>query len=214
MKDQAGFTLIELLIALGIVAVIVTLSYETFNAVLRSTEQVDEQSEMDQMVRISMGIILNELKSAYWRSPSEASASAPFVFTGQDSQDGDEPADTLQFTALSHARVAEGTSDATVSILDYELVPDLESKTAVLMHTEETNYLSVSGKSLERYELAERVIGLNFRYFDGKEWSDEWSAADRRKLPRAVEIEILFKDSAGQERRFITQTDIPLGQTS
>lgn len=214
MRDQAGFTLIELLIALGLVAMIVTLSYETFNAVLRSTEQVDEQSDLDQMVRISMGTLSNELKSAYWHPPGDKSNSTPFVFIGQDNQNGDEPSDTLQFTVLSHARVAEGAADATVSILDYELVPDLETKTAVLMHTEETNYLSLSDKSLERYELAERVIGLNFRYFDGKEWSDQWSAADQRKLPRAVEIQILFKDSAGQVRRFITQTDIPLGQTS
>lgn len=214
MRDQRGFTLIELLVALGIVAVLVTLLYETFNAVLRSTQQTDEESELDQMARISMGIMTNELKSAYWRSPGNQPGATPFEFVGSDGLSGLGSSDTLRFTALSHARVQEGVADPTVSVLEYELIPVPETETAVLMHAEETNRLSLSQNSLERYELAERVIGLNFRYFDGKEWSDTWSAGDRKKLPKAVEIQILFKDYAGRERRFVTQTDIPLGQTS
>ncbi|MBI3812418.1 MAG: prepilin-type N-terminal cleavage/methylation domain-containing protein [Nitrospirae bacterium] len=212
MRGQRGFTLIELLVALGIVAVLVTLLYETFNAVLRSTQQTDEESELDQMARISMSIMANELKSAYWRPQGNPPGSTPFVFLGQDGLSATGSSDTLQFTALSHARVAEGMTDPLVSVLAYELVPVPETEMADLMHTEETNTLSLSENSLERYDLAERVVGLNFRYFDGKEWSDEWSAADRRKLPKAVEIQILMKDYTGRERRFITQTDIPLGR--
>ncbi|MBI3995647.1 MAG: prepilin-type N-terminal cleavage/methylation domain-containing protein [Nitrospirae bacterium] len=211
MRNQRGFTLLELLIALGIAAVVITLLYETFNAVLRSTRQVDEESEIDQMARISMGIMVTELKSAYWRPPGNQSQSTPFVFEGQDGLDGGDPSDTLRFTALSHARVDHGIADPTLSVLEYGLVPVPETEAAVLMHAEETNVLSLSEESLERYELAERVIGLNFRYFDGKEWSDQWSASDQKKLPKAVEIQLVLKDPAGRERRFITQTDIPLG---
>ena len=214
MKDQRGFTLIELLVALGIVAVLVTLLYQTFNAVLRSTQQVDAESEIDQTARISMGIMVNELKSAYWRLPGAQADSTPFEFVGEDGLTGIGSSDTLRFTALSHARVEEGVTDPIVSVLTYDLVPVPETETTVLMHEEETNLLSLSEGSLERYELAERVVGLNFRYFDGKEWSDEWSAGDLKKLPKAVEIQIFIKDDTGRERRFITQTDIPLGQTS
>jgi hypothetical protein len=199
---------------MGIVAVLVTLLYETFNAVLRSTQQTDEESEIDQMARISMGIMVNELKSAYWRPPGNLPGATPFEFVGQDGLGATGSSDTLRFTALSHARVAEGMTDPIVSVLAYDLVPVPETETAVLMHAEETNTLSLSQNSLERYELAERVVGLNFRYFDGKEWSDDWSAGDRKKLPKAVEIQIFLKDYTGRERRFITQTDIPLGQTS
>jgi general secretion pathway protein J len=213
-RQAGGFTLIELLVALGIVAVLVTLLYETFNAVLRSTQQTDEESEMDQMARISMAIMANELKSAYWRPPGNLPGATPFVFLGQDGLGATGSSDTLRFTALSHARVAAGMTDPVVSVLEYGLVPVLETEMTDLVHTEETNLLSLSESSLEQYELAERVIGLNFRYFDGKTWSDEWSAADRKKLPKAVEIQILFKDYTGRERRFITQTDIPLGQAS
>jgi len=214
VRGQRGFTLIELLVALGIVSVLVTLLYETFNSVLRSTQQTDEESEMDQMARISMDIMVNELKSVYWRAPGGQGDSSSLEFIGEDELTSIGDADTLRFTALSRARFQEGVTDPTVSVLEYELVPVPETETAVLMHTEETNLLSQSQNSLEKYELAERVTGLNFRYFDGTDWSDHWSAADKKKLPKAVEIQLVLKDYAGHERRFITQTDIPLGQTS
>jgi len=213
-NDPRGFTLLELLVALGIVAIVVTLLYETFNAVLRSTKEVDAESEIDQMVRISMERMTNELRSAYWRPSSGTGGPTVFMFVGQDSSDSDQPADTLQFTTLSYARVGEGSTDPTVTVVEYALVPDPETQTSVLMHREETVPLEPSENSLEEYELAESVIGLNFRYFDGQNWLDQWSDADKKRLPKAVEIQLIIKDYSGQERQFITQTDIPIGQAS
>jgi type II secretion system protein J len=213
-NDRRGFTLLELLVALGIAAVVITLLYETFNAVLRSTQLVDEESEIDQMVRISMERMTNELRSAYWRSPSETVGSSMFMFVGQDSIATDYPTDTLRFSTLSHARVSSKNADPTVSIVEYALVPVPETDTAVLMHREETTPLSPSASGLEEYELAESVVGLSFRYFDGKDWSEQWNDADKKRLPKAVEIQLIIKDRSGQERRFTTQTDIPIGQAS
>jgi len=211
-EDRRGFTLLELLVALGIAAVVITLLYETFNAVLRSTQLVDQESEIDQMARISMERMTSELRSAYWLPPTQAAGSSTFMFVGQDSIATDYPTDTLRFSTLSHARVSSGSADPTVSIVEYALVPVPESDTAVLMHREETTPLSPSASGLEEYELAESVVGLNFRYFDGKDWSDQWNDADKKNLPKAVEIQLIIKDHAGQERRFITQTDIPTSQ--
>lgn len=193
---------------------VITLLYESFNAVIRSTQLVDTESEIDQMVRISMERMTNELRSAYWQPPAAASGSTPFLFVGEDATESKYPTDTLQFSTLSHARVSTGTPDATVSIVEYALSPVDETDTAVLMHREETAPLSPSISSLEEYELAESVVGLNFRYFDGKEWTDQWSDTAKRRLPKAVEIQLIVKDRDGQERRFITQTDIPIGQAS
>jgi type II secretion system protein J len=204
---------LELLVALAIVVVVITLLYETFNAVLRSTQLVDEESEIDQMVRISMERMTNELRSAYWRPPSETAGSSTFMFVGQDSMASDYPTDTIRFSTLSHARVSSGNADPTVSIVEYALVPVPETDAAVLMHREETTPLSPSASGLEEYELAESVVGLSFRYFDGKDWAEQWNDADKRKLPKAVEIQLIIKDHAGQERRFTTQTDIPIGQS-
>ena len=208
--DQGGFTLMELLVALGIVAIMVTLLYETMNAVLRTTRQVEETAEIHQMARISMDIMADELRSSYWRKPEEGESSA-FIFYGKDGLLGGQSSDTLRFTTLSYAR---RVVDAHLSLLEYELVPVPNADTAVLMHREETNLLSLSNQSLEEYELADQVKGLNLRYFDGKDWVDEWSAVDRKRLPEAVEIKILFMDRTGRERSFITQTEIPVGRAS
>ncbi|HEY4484736.1 MAG TPA: prepilin-type N-terminal cleavage/methylation domain-containing protein [Nitrospiria bacterium] len=209
---QKGFTLIELLVALGIMAVLIVLVYETFNGVLRSVHQVDEATEIDQMARISLAVMTRELRSAY-RPPSVTAASgggAPpassSVFLGSDGLNGEHAADSLTFQAFSHA---SGAADPTLSGLTYDLVPDGETGTFFLMHREQVNLLSEGGA--EAYELAEGVVSLNFRYYNGKDWSDQWDDITNKDLPRAVEIEILFKDSAGGERRYGTQTDIPLG---
>jgi len=212
-NDRRGFTLLELLVALAIVAVVITLLYESFNAVLRSTQLVDEESEIDQMVRISMERITSELRSAYYGLPSQTAGSSTFMFVGQDSMASDYPTDTLRFSTLSHARVSSGNADPTVSIVEYSLVPVPETDTAVLMHREETTPLSSSASGLEEYELAESVVGLSFRYFDGKDWTEQWNDSDKKKLPKAVEIQLIIKDRAGQVRRFTTQTDIPIGQS-
>jgi type II secretion system protein J len=205
---------LELLVALGIAVVLVTLLYETFNAVLRSTQLVDQESEIDQMVRVSMERMTSELRSAYWRKSSDTGGASVFVFDGEDGLGTGQPADTLRFTTLSHARVIAGNTDPSVSIVEYTLIPGQETDTAVLVHREETSPLSPSVNSLEEYELGESVIGLNFRYFDGQDWFDQWNDADKQKLPKAVEIQLIVKDHGGQERRFTTQTDIPIGQAS
>lgn len=211
LGNAKGFTLLELLVALGIVAVLVTVLYETFSAVLQSTKQVEEVAEMDQMARISLGVLTNELRSAYWRSEGDQPTS--FIFIGMDGESGGRPSDTLRFTTLSQSRTGAGIGDPSLSEVEYELITVPGTETAVLMHREETNLLSLSEKTLEQFELAEQVSGLNFRYFDGENWADEWSASDQKRLPKAVEIQILFKDLTGRERPFTTQTDIPIGQT-
>ena len=213
MRNQTGFTLIEILVALAIVMVLVTILYETFNAVIRSIRQVEEVTEIDQMARISLSIISKELRSTYWGRPDPGGTLTPGIFIGLDGEDRGQPSDTLRFTALSNARASDGITDPSLSILEYELVPASNAETSVLIHREETNLMSLSGRSLEQFELAERVTGLNFRYYDGQEWKDEWTEADQNKLPKAVEIRIFFKDLAGRERQFITQTDIPIGRT-
>ena len=40
------------------------------------------------------------------------------------------------------------------------------------------------------------VVSLQFRYFDGRGWTDAWNSLDRKSLPAAVEIELQLADSS------------------
>jgi type II secretory pathway pseudopilin PulG len=40
------------------------------------------------------------------------------------------------------------------------------------------------------------VVSLQFRYFDGRGWTDAWNSLDRKSLPAAVEIQLQLADSS------------------
>ena len=45
--------------------------------------------------------------------------------------------------------------------------------------------------------LAEEVVGLQFRYYDGKGWLDDWNSDDLGGLPTAVEITVTIQPTYG-----------------
>ena len=40
--------------------------------------------------------------------------------------------------------------------------------------------------------LAKEVISLQFRYYDGYAWSEEWDSVTKERLPRAIEVTMGF----------------------
>jgi prepilin-type N-terminal cleavage/methylation domain-containing protein len=59
------------------------------------------------------------------------------------------------------------------------------------------------------------VASLEFRFFDGRDWRDEWDSEDREtpRLPRAVSIDLALYDDAGEIHHFATSVDVPLSDT-
>ncbi len=47
--------------------------------------------------------------------------------------------------------------------------------------------------------LAPEVVGLEFSYYDGSEWLDEWDSADKKALPIAVEVAVALAPVAQEE---------------
>lgn len=216
-KNNFGFTLIELLVALGILALLMAILYQTFSAMIAVTEKVEEETEIYRMARLSLSIMTEELRSTYWTQDR-----ATTFFVGTDEEHLGQPADSLTFTALSRHRYGEGSDGPELATLHYFLeTASLESSALggsgggeeprlILIHEEETNSLSLSADSRKLTELGEMVWGFNLRYLDRKEWVDSWDAGERKKPPRAVEIRLTFKDKRGQEYQFFTRADIPI----
>ena len=81
-----------------------------------------------------------------------------------------------------------------------------------------TNLLSPRAIEPEEQVLCRNVRSLNFRYFDGDSWLEEWdSTADANSLPLAMEIDIqvLYNTNGSnkepQVRRLIQSFAIPCG---
>ena len=85
---ERGFTLIEIMVAMAITAVLLTILYQSFGATIRTTEIVDQETDIYRMARISLSIMTEELGSTYW---SENQTNTFFSGTK----------DSLRFTSLS-----------------------------------------------------------------------------------------------------------------
>jgi hypothetical protein len=54
-------------------------------------------------------------------------------------------------------------------------------------------------------EVSSSLVGLNFRYFDGKVWRDSWSAQSEGYLPLAVRAEILLLANEDEEPQLFSE---------
>ena len=62
----------------------------------------------------------------------------------------------------------------------------------------------------------EGVTELDFRFFDGTDWSDSWDSSDSRKFaaaPIAVEIALSTLDRDGKVERYVTSVDVPMSRS-
>ena len=50
---------------------------------------------------------------------------------------------------------------------------------------------------------ARDVRSVKLRYFDGKDWHEEWDSSDKVELPRAVSVEIMFETEATNRALFM-----------
>jgi len=209
-KGPAGFTLLEIMISLGIVAVIFTLIYGTFNAVYQGAEQLEEEAEVYRLARYGFYYMANNLSMLHLQ-PAVSGAPpggnlSPSLFLGEDSERqldaGSFPNDALQFNTVSHSRTSAEAPESDRATIRYALVEDMLMQEMLLSN----------GRILS-YEIGGPMQGLNFRYFDPKknEWSDTWDMSEQGKPPIAVEIELILKPEGHASHRFKTWVDIPLG---
>jgi hypothetical protein len=97
------------------------------------------------------------------------------------------------------------------------LEEDSETKdgTYLLLRQVTTDLLAPTEMTPEEQVLCRGVVSLNFSYFDGSSWVDEWdSTADSNSLPTAMEIDIqvAHKDRhlpEMQKRRLVQSFAIP-----
>lgn len=213
-RSEKGFTLLEIMISLGILSIIFTLIYGTFNAVYRGVEHMEEEADTYQLARLGIYHMANHLSMLHvgpTQPDSPASAApAPFLFRGEGSErlEGDEslPNDTLVFSTVSHGRTMPGAPESDRKTIRYSLMGNTLIQESLL-----------SNGNIIANEIGGPVAGLRFRYLNqtGREWVDTWDADENdHKPPQAVEIEFILKKENRAGRRFKTWVDIPMSRRS
>lgn len=189
------------MISLGILSVIFTLLYGTFNAVYRGGEQMESEADIYRLARIGTYHMANNLSMIHVDPTSGGESTS---FQGEDSERliGDDAYanDSLQFVSVSHGRTMPNAPESERATIRYVLHENVLMQEMVLSN----------GRALH-YELGGPIAGLNFRYFDSnkKEWVERWDNAENNKLPLAVEIEFVLERKDREPHRFKTWVDLP-----
>ncbi len=180
---HAGFTLLELIVA----ATLTTLVTGSTVAILRSAaaakDRAQTQLALQQQARAAVLAIATALANAD-RYPEKNAR-----FEGLDKWLGDMPSDQIRFFTVSRKNIRHLQPESDIKECQFYLAQPPDKPFAMLMRrTDPTlNKTPDEGGVIEC--IAENILGLNFAYYDGIAWYDDWPY-ERRDWPLVVRIEL------------------------
>ena len=217
IRQDIGFTLVELLIALSLMALLMGASYEVLRVARRSQRSAQDAVQLNQVARACLDVVRRDLESLVQEAgPYNTGLWAE---SGETSRDGAGfPGDYVTFlTASNVARIAALRTDPNEENLS--LAADLiEVQYFVGSNPEEegvgfvrkvkgrlNSTLSQEEEMWDTELLAEEVLGVNLRYWDGEAWQEEWDSETQEAYPEAVEVSltvgrVFFEDASWSAR--------------
>jgi general secretion pathway protein J len=199
-ENRRAFTLLELLVAMTIMSIIGLSLYTSLNLAFRVRDSAEAAVDEARALEIAMSLIKEELMSAM--PPSGVLAGA---FEGEDEQgDGGNDADTLSFYSSDNVP-DEDELACDVRLVEISVAERDGVNEKVLVRGITTNLLSPRTLDPEEEILCGDIASLNFRYYDGSDWQDDWDSGDNdNTLPEAVEITLTLEadDSDDEEEGY------------
>lgn len=188
---RRGFTLLEIVVALGILALIGTLTFSAVAGALETRDVLEAEDEVNQAARVAMDRLRRDLGLAWLKTGTSTSGVVTFVtlFVGRN----DNP-DRIWFTSLSHHRLYRDARECDQTEITYWTEEDPRNSDAlVLMRREAPRIDGEPEKDGTIHPVAYGVKGFDLRYLDGKtaEWKEEWDSTGTEfpnELPRSVQI--------------------------
>jgi general secretion pathway protein J len=197
--------LLEVVIAIGILAVVMTIVYGAFSRSMDVTRETAEVTDRVRQVQIITERLVDELSAAYWIDETRGR----FVGTKDTMASDEARLDRLEWTTFAHRRYVGDRPESDQAQVSYRVEPSPETKSGRLMRDELVNQLAAAAWATTSDEMADGVSQFRLRYLTKGEWVDEWDAAQRKALPDAVEVTVALVGSgtAPTER---VQTIVPL----
>jgi len=204
-----GFTLIEMMLAIGVLAMILAMLASSFSTIAHSKVHAEGKLLVDREGRALLWQLTKEFRNAV-QTPYTASNVALF---GAGHMSGGNAVDTLTLSTFSggHRRALTGMTPET--IVTYNLMANREQQGWYVLQRSQQSGLLTSTVSPQVTVLADNVVSLHFRYFDGQRWGESWESPSQprgRQLPIAVAIQIQMGAPGGRVMDFATQVTLPM----
>jgi len=208
-RAPRGFTLIEMMLAIGVLALILSMLASSFSAVAHSKVHAEGRLMVDREGRSLLWQMAGELRNAV-QTPYAASNVGLY---GSGHMGNGAPIDTITLSTFSggHRRALTGLTPET--IVTYNLIANPEQQGWYLLQRSQQSGLLTNAVTPQTTTLANNILSLHFRYFDGQRWGESWESSSLpqgRQLPVAVAIQIQMAAPGGRVMDFATQVTVPM----
>jgi prepilin-type N-terminal cleavage/methylation domain-containing protein len=208
-RAPRGFTLIEMMLAIGVMALILAMLASSFSTIAHSKVHAEGRLIVDREGRALLWQLTKELRNAV-QTPYTTSNVALF---GNGHQNGGVAIDTITLSTFSggHRRALTGMTPET--IVTYNLIANPDQQGWFVLNRSQQSGLLTTGAAPQITVLANNVLSLHFRYFDGQKWDESWESPSMprgRQLPVAVAVQIRMAAPGGRVMDFATQVTLPM----
>jgi general secretion pathway protein J len=211
-RAAGGFTLLELMLAITILAIVLVMIAGSFNAVIHSKVHGEARLNVDRQGRAIVWELANEIRGAV-QTPNPNNSNVMLMGFGQMRDGVPIDAITVSTLAAGHRRAITGL-DAE-QLVSYAVTPNRQVRKWYFLTRSQRSALLVSSTSnaTAPIELADNVVSLHLRYFNGNTWLESWDSTALpalTQLPVAVSIDLVLGAGAGQVMNFSTQVILPM----
>jgi prepilin-type N-terminal cleavage/methylation domain-containing protein len=208
-RAARGFTLLEMMLAMGVLAMIMGMLASSFHAVAQSKVHAEGRLLVDREGRALLWQLSQEVSNAV-QTPYAASHVA---LLGNGHMGNGKPIDTITMSTFSagHRRALTGMTPE--NIVTYNLTANPNQAGWYLLQRSQQSGLMTSTVTAQPMVLADNVLSLHFRYFDGQRWGESWNSSSMvqgSQLPVAVAIQIALGAPGGRVMNFATQVTVPM----
>lgn len=212
--SQSGFTLIEVAIAVGILAAMAVINYNTIMSFVESKLEIDDQRQSVFVANSVLGRLSRELLLATKGSPNlPPPCSNPTgqrqnaVFLGGPGAAGDE-GQSIVFSAKDAGQhVHNGTTQSGIVTITYRVAPDPDKKgdkdaPLMLVREEMLNRppFDVACKNAIRFPITNQLVNMEFKFYDqaNSQWLPDWTGQQAANLPDVVQFTLSLKSAKGR----------------
>lgn len=199
------------MIAISILALVLVMIAGSFNAVIHSKVHGEERLYVDREGRAILREISNELRGAV----QVPIAPTHVALEGNPQMRDRTPIDGVAVSTFTggHRRAITGLGSE--ELVAYSVAPNRQHrKWFILTRTEMSGLLTGHASATSpTIVLAENLLSLHIRYFDGNSWSESWDSSaipPGMQLPIAVSIDLALATDNGRAMNFSTQVVLPM----
>lgn len=209
---RRGFTLLEVVVALGVLALIGTLTFTAVAGALETRDILEGEDEVNQAARVAMSRIRRDLQLAYLTKNTSAVNTYRTLFVAQN-----QDPDRVWMATLSHQRLYRDAREGDQTEITYWTEEDPHDDDALVLLRREAPRIDnepEAGGTIQ--PVAYGVKGFDLQFLDGQtaEWKEEWDTTGTEtpnRLPRAAQVTLTIvapdpDDPEEKVDRVFTQT--------